>query len=765
MRVLVNYGLDPDTRNQAGETPLHLMAANGRLPETIGLLEAGAGANVADRRGRTALHHLMTPGTSPRDGRNESFAAGTLGIVLAVLLDNGADLRRTDAEGNTPLHLLLALNEIRRDTLLLTLKTNTHFRAALRIKNKAGDSPMQLALGQLFARPSAAAGQLVNTLLAPGAELPTPEELGGSDFLHKLAAINPDASFPPGFPSLPAGWPDPDRAAAQFATRVFTNLLARVTKVDTRDAQQQTPLHVAVRSQNATFASALLARGANVNAQDAAGDTPLHLALRGRNAAFPAPLPLVSMLLSNQCDIARLNAAGESPLRLELLGRMLPPALFLPPGATKDFFAAAKTGDLASLDAYLKLDTSLATLTDPFTKVSPLRSAALTGQTEVAERLRRAGATDPASAALLGWTNTLATMLHTQPDLGATFGLSGIPLLHSAASRGQLAAAELLLTSAVSASLTDLWGRTALYHAATNGSTEVAKWLGARGVRHTIFDAVALGDQQTLAALLTTEPASVKASNRMAIPVLLSAVQRGEQAIVSRLLSAGADPNQPAGGLRLSPLGSFIAGSVPLHLAAYSNRLDLAEPLVRAGARVEESNSMGCAALHFAAARGHVEFAAWLLERGANPNAFAGGSNSVGHVPLPPHLRSAGWLPLHLAVRHGHLKMIELLVAKGAKLDATDAAGRTAADLLQSAGFGMPAWPPSPFATQVPTGPFSDVTRDPHLAAQVTETLRKLGAVIPSNTGPAFINRGPPIGFPPTGLPPRPGFPPAPARP
>lgn len=113
-----------------------------------------------------------------------------------------------------------------------------------------------------------------------------------------------------------------------------------------------------------------------------------------------------------------------------------------------------------------------------------------------------------------------------------------------------------------------------------------------------------------------------------------------------------------------------MIGTLPLHLAACSNRLDLAEPLVRAGARVEELNSMGCSALHFAAARGHVEFAAWLLERGANPNALASGSNSVGQMPLPPHLRSAGWLPLHLAVRHGHLRMIELLAAKGAKLDA-----------------------------------------------------------------------------------------------
>lgn len=158
-----------------------------------------------------------------------------------MLLDNGADLRRVDANGNTPLHLLLPLSETLRDGLLPTLKTNTHFRAAVRIKNKAGTSPMLLALEQYFAKPTATASRLVNAFLEVGAELPTSDELGEGTLLHKLAALNPDASLPPGFTHLPAGWPDPGREAAQFAARVSTNLLARVTKVDPRDAQQQTP--------------------------------------------------------------------------------------------------------------------------------------------------------------------------------------------------------------------------------------------------------------------------------------------------------------------------------------------------------------------------------------------------------------------------------------------------------------------------------------------------------------------------------------------
>ncbi|MEQ2010212.1 MAG: hypothetical protein ABMA26_25795, partial [Limisphaerales bacterium] len=109
----------------------------------------------------------------------------------------------------------------------------------------------------------------------------------------------------------------------------------------------------------------------------------------------------------------------------------------------------------------------------------------------------------------------------------------------------------------------------------------------------------------------------------------------------------------------------------------------------------------------------------------------------------------------HLAVRHGHPKMIELLVAKGAKLDATESMGRTPADLLQrSADLMMTPWPPSPYRGPGPGIPVVVVHRDPARAAEVTETLRKLGAVIPSTRGATFNNRSLPPGFPG-----QPGFP------
>jgi ankyrin repeat protein len=84
----------------------------------------------------------------------------------------------------------------------------------------------------------------------------------------------------------------------------------------------------------------------------------------------------------------------------------------------------------------------------------------------------------------------------------------------------------------------------------------------------------------------------------------------------------------------------------------------------------------GYTPLDWAAARGHVKVAAYLIERGANVNSADGD----------------GWTPLLLAARHGHLDVVTLLVEHGARLDAkTEAIAETSSDSLP----GQPAARPS----------------------------------------------------------------------
>mgnify|MGYP001565489797 CR=1 FL=1 len=737
IRLLANYGLAPDTRSTNGLTPLHLAAARADLVHTFALLEAGAGVNTPDRQGRTALHHVLTPQMNPYGWQHEQETRRAITNTLALLLDNGADLRHADTNGATALHLLPAMDEALRDLVLPVLKTNRHFVAALRLRNKAGKTPVLMAFEQLRTNPVTHAIRTVTLLLEAGGELPAAAEKAGTTALHELAAIpsvGNNAQFARIFP---------DAAGTAALRRMVETMMEQARDLNVRDANGDTPLLIATRQTNTEFARALIRRGADVNATDKLGNTPLHLALQaiepGGDSSF------ISLLVSNKCDIARRNAAGESPLRLEIIRRFYTGTLFLPPGATNGFFSAAYAGDLPSLDAYLSLDPTLATLKNPTTQVSALRTAAQAGQQKIAERLRNAGATDPLAAALLGWTNSLATFVHEAPRLAETsFGL-GMPLLHLVAGRGQTASVRMLLTESVSPGMEDALGRSALFHATTNWSAELVAFLTARGVKLSVFDAISLADSVLLRTLLASEPALASATNRIGAGALPLATELGHRGVVEQLLARGADPNQASIGTPGKP-HRFLGGTVPLHLAAVSNRTDLAELLLRSKASIRATNEQGYSALHFAVIGGHREMAKWLLARGANANAPVVTTNVARmNQNSSPYLTLQGYRPLHLAVHYGHAELVELLAAHGARLEATDASGRTPADLLQDrfGMFGLP-YQPSPFAGFAP-GPRPVIYHAQRQA--VLEALKKLGAVISTTRGATFGGPGFPPGF------------------
>lgn len=94
--LLIANGADVRSRNRRGAEPLHYAAdANKRDPaaqaETIGyLLSAGADPNAIDLSGVAPLHRAV---------RTRSTAA------VRALLDGGADVRRKNRSGSTPLVL------------------------------------------------------------------------------------------------------------------------------------------------------------------------------------------------------------------------------------------------------------------------------------------------------------------------------------------------------------------------------------------------------------------------------------------------------------------------------------------------------------------------------------------------------------------------------------------------------------------------------------------------------------------------------------
>ena len=210
---------------------------------------------------------------------------------------------------------------------------------------------------------------------------------------------------------------------------------------------------------------------------------------------------------------------------------------------------------------------------------------------------------------------------------------------------------------------------TPLITAVTCGNREVVEFLLASGAdiyptggeQGTAIAAAAFrGDKDTVRLLLEEMD---KRGAREFGPALKFAIKAGSVAMFEFLLASGADVN----GIDATPvaMGTAPANEPPLTAATKLKAVDFVSRLLSAGAdpNVTESNWSRQTALHIASAAGDVELVRRLLEAEANIH--------------PP----GNWSPLHLAARNGHLQVLLLLIEAGANLQLTDSRGHTARDM------------------------------------------------------------------------------------
>jgi ankyrin repeat protein len=107
-----------------------------------------------------------------------------------------------------------------------------------------------------------------------------------------------------------------------------------------------------------------------------------------------------------------------------------------------------------------------------------------------------------------------------------------------------------------------------------------------------------------LTEFLLNNRGSLERRNRFGDTALLLAVSQNQDAIVRRLVKAGAVINPE--------------GWTPLHYAVHGNRLETARFLVAQGAKLDLRAPNGRTALMLATQSGHLDTVRWLLSNGAD---------------------------------------------------------------------------------------------------------------------------------------------------
>ena len=201
-----------------------------------------------------------------------------------------------------------------------------------------------------------------------------------------------------------------------------------------------------------------------------------------------------------------------------------------------------------------------------------------------------------------------------------------------------------------------------------------------------IFEAIKSGDADRVTALVAQDSSLAAARNEQGISAIMWALYN-QRRDLAEVLSAA---KPPLDAMEAAALGRIAA---------------LSELVSENPARVGEHSADGFTPLHLAAFFRQPAVVAWLLERGADPNAVAKNAMMVQplHSAVPSGLtesvvalidggadvnaaQQGGWTPLHAAAMHDRLEMVRSLLAAGADVARQTDDGKTAIGLAEAGG-------------------------------------------------------------------------------
>lgn len=416
------------------------------------------------------------------------------------------------------------------------------------------------------------------------------------------------------------------------------------------DSTMMTPLHWAAHNSAVDYVQLLLRYRAPLDAVDSEGKNPIHW-------AATKTVTLLKMLVDRASALGSEGAALINSGDVE--GRT---ALHL----------AVGTGNVAAA-VYLLSIPDCKVDTQDIEGRTPLHWAVQFGHNDmVGTLLKYGGTTQFQTTDLNGWSalhyaahdgyaDCIAELVNYE-QVQDIPNQNGQTALMIAAMMGPTAIVQMLLDcgSDVNAMST---GGTALMAAALAGNYEICTLLLERGAdvnavdpanQSTLMMVCEVGDIE-LAALLAEAGGDLLAIDSDGRTVLHIAASAGHTDLCYQLLAAGLDPNAVDEG-----------GRTPLHSAVYFNEdVNTTYALIEGGAYVDQQDSEGISAVHWAASRGANECLQVLLSANAFPNHTEYHEDRLtpldyatasGHTETAQQLRDAGGLTIaevrELAAQH-----------------------------------------------------------------------------------------------------------------
>jgi ankyrin repeat protein/beta-lactamase regulating signal transducer with metallopeptidase domain len=632
VQKLLAQEADVNAKDKDGRTPLHSAARYARKDVVAALLAQGANINEVDGSGKTPLHLASSFGEK---------------LVPELLLAQGAQIDARDKAGNTPLHAAADRPEVSKDLLELLIAKGAGVKAI----NEAGQTPLHRV--SMIRRQDKRLELAAEVLMAHGAEVDAKDQNGCT----------------------------PLHFAVENGNKELVDLLvAKGADVKTKAADGTTLLHQAVKSEQLDMVELFLNRGIDINGARSDGRTALHLAAStGKNR-------IVEALIARGADVKARDVHGETPLQVALAYNRKDTVRFLADKGAEisSIQIAAYLGDLNAVKGFLERGGTIDTRDGR--GLSPLKTAALAGQKDVAAFLISKGASVNAD--------------DTRPGRWTT--------LHCAALGGSKEIAELLIANGANVNAKTKRGITPLHFAAQTGATDVALLLIDHGAdvnaevenagKWRPLDMAVWAGRRDIAKLLIDKGADTSHPDDL----LFWACRQGDKDLAELLIQKGANVNSEAWGYAPAMQAIWSGYSTATKPADVPRLLGVLKTLLDHGADPDAKDRTDWSLLHYACEES--DLAKLLLDKGANPNAVT---------------NNGGLRPLHRAADKGRTAVVELLISRGADVNAKDFYGRTALwyaeDLGDNDMFGRPRKTP--------------LTAEAKAAKQeVTRVLRERGA-------------------------------------